>query len=244
MKNSGLKVFITGLSIFFLFSCTDRNNPLIEQIKEKVYADADGADLNYKSLEFLILDTLYISELTEIAFADYNDAISNFEMTDDFSNNKLTKEYLTQLRNQELILRDDPNYYNDVLSGKCKTDWCKELRNQIIETDSLIAMEDHFNNKLKLYKNVVWYYIRSARFNNNTEKLDYRYSKMNDNLKYLIQQQFRRDSLKSLDQNKIVYIRTQNKFMVANPVQNSMDTLEQYFYFDSNLNVTAREDVE
>ena len=140
-------------------------------------------------------------------------------------------------------MRDDPKYYDDVLSGKCETDWCRELRNHLLETDSLIAMEDHFSNKLKLYKNVLWYYIRYANFNNNTKDLD-NYSKMSDNLEYIINQQFRRDSLKSLDQKKIVYIRTQNKFTAANPVQNSIDTLEQYFYFDNNLNVTAREDVE
>ena len=231
--------FKTVITVFFILcvSCSS-NKQYTEKISAKLKADAMGLDLNYKSLEFKFTDTLTVKEQIKNHQDTLSAMCNEINAAELLAPDYLTKEKLIKLRNQEQELRSDNNYYDKyVFTDEYNSEWIIELRTQLNRTDSLISIFDALGDcNTGLWKNVIWYNIRRANYYEN-DYIDY-WNYMLDKVKEADSYNNKLDSLNNLSPDNVIHYKAFNRYQINNPfVNNTLQEIEAYIYFDENLNI-------
>lgn len=256
---------------FIVFGCSDPNNKYIEKVKKRVKDDAIGVELNYKSISFNWIDTLYVREIQTELNNEYNKHKNTILKTElkikdigrgkVFSKSFLTTEKYTELRNWEKNV-GHPNvyswgstaswvedgykdYYEFAFANRSKSIWLEELCVQINQTDSLLAVYDKIEDgDLVFTENVLWFYKGIAHFHNqkNYSKLFKLISKTIGEMKKI---KTKTDSLSTLNPEQIINYTAQNIYTINNPLLNGAEQeLKVNFIFNSNFEIVDRENPE
>ncbi|MBK8519019.1 MAG: hypothetical protein IPL55_22860 [Saprospiraceae bacterium] len=156
-----------------------------------------------------------------------------------------------ETRNKEEIDRytsilKHKDYYKFIFSGECVSDWCRELKSKLISIDKFIEKDTIIQTeKLEFYLTLLWFYKINIKAEGRVfDELKRNYTFVENGLKGLIPTNDRIIELKLLPENDIIHYKFYNKFQINNPIFNNAEqTLEQYFYFDKDLNLFKREDI-
>ena len=253
-----LLILISG----FLISCSDSNKPYIEKIKQQIKENALGVDLNYKSIEFKWIDTLFVDEKLLMLKQNFSQRIDtllqieffiqdNFEKGRIFSKAYITRERLIELRNWEKKNRGIPfnkeykDYYLFAFDNRDASSWISDLCRQIEESDKLIEnYENLTEGDLPLLENVLWYYNRIDVYNSNNSPHRL-WSIVSSEINELKTIKTVIDSLTAVNPEKVVNYKALNIFTINNPLLNgAKQELKKVFIFDENFNIISQENIE
>jgi hypothetical protein len=248
-------IFTIVLVAASFYSCKDKiQSEVLSKIEQKVTKDGGGIDIKYKSLELKAIDTFTVFDKINQLNAEIDSAISFLEL-DVISEEDLIKENLVKLRNQENQYRIEMNrsmiypekdydYYKFVFSEECTSEWCENLRNNIISIDSFIEKDqiDKYE-KLDFYSNIIWFKRIGLKYDDaNSEKLRNAYQGLLDEIDKLKLVRAEIIDLEDKDKNSVIHYKYYNKYTIINPLLNNAKvTIEHNVYFDENYNLINRE---
>ena len=221
-------------SMILLSCCTNPNEEYLTQIKARVTDDAMGFDLKYKSLEFNITDTIFVStqiDSLNVAIAEFKNFIS------EEINIQIDEQILVLLKHYDEMLTNIDRKNARLLSNYYKpSERINDLKQRYNEIIVNFDIDKSFFPVLKLiidYKEYEDYYY---------SKPDYgQYTKMKNTTKTFEKFSQQVDSLKQLPQDKVIKYITVNKFQINNPMFNgATQTLDDTFIFDENKKIIDR----
>jgi len=216
--------------IILTISCSNPNKEFIDKLKEQKANNELGLDLKYKVIKLEVLDTLYNQELADSLQLTLNNNLNDFKQLD------MNKEDFIKFKNQELVFRDDKNYYkNVVFNDEYSSEWLRELKVILERTDKLLSNYDSTNilDKAELY---TWYSRRYWDFNENTK---YKNS-FNNYYEEIIELKGLEKEISTLKEapNKIVHYKTKVNFEQVNPLlNNAKQNLTEVKLFDESKNL-------
>lgn len=258
-----MRISLLILVLFALFtSCSNPDKIYIDKIEDHVREGALGMDMNYKSISFEWVDTLFvkdeISELEDVVSKGMDLLLNfeyfvkdNFEPGNIFSLSYITKDRLIELRNWEKNNRGIPfnedynDYYEFAFANRTASGWISELCDQIEKTDSLLNVYDKIENgDISLLKNVLWYYERIDNYESNNIP-DRIWSTIAQHIDNLSKGQAELERLQSQNPQSVVHYKALNKYTINNPLFGGAEVqLARHFYFDKDFNIIHAEDFE
>lgn len=225
-----MKSLLLFALVLIVSSCSNPNEEFINKLKQEKIDNALGIDLKYKVVKFEMLDTLFNQEVADSLKIFLTDNLKSIKQID------LNKNEFIKYRNQEQNLRDDENYYDDVVfNDNNDSKWLRELKAILIRTDKLLSDFENINilEKFELYS---WYNRRYWQFNMNSqyeESFNVLYEKAL-NLKELEKEisELQKDPI------KIVHYKTRVNYTQVNPLLGgAKQNLTEIKYFDGNKNL-------
>lgn len=214
------------LFILVLASCS--SNDYKENIAEYLNT-TQGVDLNYKSIEFRMIDTIYQHELVD----SLNKRLSILKQ--DIAFDDLTKDEMLKLRNQDEIWSGNDTYIEMiVLSGDYDSPYIRELRKEILKTDSLLQYYPWDITNKALLLNWQWYIKKRANYYSNPIIKD-NYNRLSANIDTCIVIINQLDYLINEDSEDIIHLIAYNRYKIVNPfLNNAKQTLEAVFKFNKD----------
>jgi len=265
-------ILISLVLIGALAGCSNPNKVYIKKIKQQIEKDANGLEVNYKSVAFNWVDTLYVSQkINELnksyssilnQILNYNSFINDIKGTGKiFSKSYLTKDRLRQIRNWEIkvghpnkyswgektswVKDGYKNYYDYACANKSSNQWFQELCEHVKTEDSLIKEYSNIKEgNLTLIKNNLWFYKRIDHYYHSSNPNPV-FKEISDRIEKLDNINSIKDSLSKLSLNHIIYYKALNDFKVNNPfLSGTRQELKKYFLFNSKFNIIGEEDYE
>lgn len=259
---------------FFLISiisinvgCSRSDSVFIESINNYVNENALGLDLKYKSIDFKLIDTVFVKDSLKTLKKEYSENIKpllgfKFYIKDDFKDGYIyTKDYITEkrfseLRNWELnighpsyneysgqaiwVADGFKDYYEFAFSNRNASEFISSLCTQVEKTDSLLKVFDKVKNgDLELINNVNWYYKRIDKFES-SEDPDKNgvFAKVDEVVAYLKNVKLSIDSLSKLNPENIIQYKAINTYQINNPLFNGAEQkITRQFNFNPEFKV-------
>ncbi len=225
-----LNLILITVFTLLIVSCSNQYQDFIDKLKLDRSKNDLGVDLKYKVIKFDMLDTLYNHEHADSLQLILTSNIENIKQLD------MSKNVFIKFKDQELDLRDDKNYYKNVVYIESNSsEWLTEIREILKKTDTLLAGFDNADilDKFELYS---WYNRRYWQYNMNS---DYE-KKFDDLYKSAIKLQDLAREISTLKANpmNIIHYKAEVNFEQVNPLLGgAKQNLTEIVYFDENKNL-------
>lgn len=257
-----MKKIIYLAFMLLIIGCSNPNQEYLNSIEEYLTDSAMGLELNYKSIEFEIVETITFQDRIDSLHQSFEQLFNQlteleFYVRDDIGEGKifsldfLTKDRLTKIRNWEKNWRGVPfrgaggtmysDYYEFAKENPQLSDWIVDLNNHIDRIDSILENYDDLNQiNLNIIETVYWFYLRIENYytSRNPGEVWVLIGEQINNLNVI---ETEINTLKENQPDEIYHIKAVNKYTVDNPMfGGTKQTSMEDFYFDKDLKVIRR----